>query len=74
MDVSLTVTKLPGPRECVLRAITTDGAAQTALRWQLAEGQDSFTGLGSTTVGQDAIDRFEVIDATGAVLITISSR
>jgi hypothetical protein len=73
LDVSLTVTKLAGPCDCVLRMITTEGAAQTALRWRMAPGQESFTGLGSATVDRAAIDRFEVIDATGAVLVTISS-
>lgn len=74
LDVSLTVTGLPGPRDCVLRVIGTDGAARTALRWRMAAGQDSFTGLGSTTVDRPEIDRFEVIDAAGTVLVTVSSR
>lgn len=74
LDVSLTVTGLAGPRDCVLRVITTDGSAQTALRWRMEAGQDSFTGLGGTTADRAEIDRFEVIDAAGAVLVTISSR
>ena len=73
-DVSLTVTGLPGPRECVLRVITTDGAAQTALRWRIPEGQDGFTGLGSTTVDRPRIDHFEIVDAAGTPILTIGSR
>jgi hypothetical protein len=74
LDVSVTVTGLDGPCECALRVVTTDGAVQTALRWRMAEGQDEFAGLGSTTVDRAAIDRFEVVDAAGAPLITVSSR
>jgi hypothetical protein len=74
LDVALTVTGLPGPLDCVLRVITTDGVARTALRWRMADGQDSFTGLGSTTVDRAEIDRFEVADAAGAVLVAVSSR
>jgi len=74
LDVSLTVTKLAGPCDCALRAITTDGAAHTALRWRMAEGQDEFSGLGGTTVDRAEIDRFEIVDAAGTVLVTISSR
>ncbi|MDQ7908774.1 hypothetical protein RB614_30005 [Phytohabitans sp. ZYX-F-186] len=74
LDVSLSVTALPGPRDCLLRVVTADGAARTALRWRMAAGQDAFTGLGSTTVERAAIDRLEVVDAGGAVLVTISSR
>lgn len=73
-DVSLTVTGLPGPRDCVLRVITTDGAAQTALRWRIPEGQDGFTGLGSTTVDRPRIDHFEIVDAAGTPILTIGSR
>jgi hypothetical protein len=74
LDVSLTVTGFAGPCECVLQVVTTEGAAHTALRWRMAEGRAEFTGLGSTTVDRAAIDRLEIVDATGAVRVTISSR
>lgn len=74
LDVSLTVTKLDGPCECALHVVTADGTTQAALRWRMAEGEDEFAGLGSTTVDRAAIDRFEIVDETGAVRVTISSR
>jgi hypothetical protein len=74
LDVALRVTGLAGPCECVLRAITKDSAARTALRWRMAQGRDEFTGLGSTTLDRAEIDRFEIVDAAGTVLVTISSR
>lgn len=74
LDVSLTVAKLDGPCECALHVVTTDGVTHTALRWRMAEGQADFAGLGSTTVDRAAIDRFEIVDGAGTVLVTISSR
>jgi len=74
LDVSLTVTGLAGPCECVLRVITTGGAELTALRWRMVAGQDGFTGLGSTTVERAAIDHFEIVDERGTVRVTLSSR
>jgi hypothetical protein len=74
LDVALSVTGLAGPCDCVLQAVTTDGDARTALRWRMAQGQDEFSGLGSTTLDRAEIDRFEIVDAAGTVLVTISSR
>ncbi|MFC0532779.1 zf-HC2 domain-containing protein [Phytohabitans kaempferiae] len=74
LDVTLTVHGLPGPRDCVLRVIATDGTAHTALRWRMADGEESFTGLGGTALARAEIDHFEVVDAAEAVLVTISSR
>lgn len=70
-DITVEVRGVTGPRDCALRITTTWGASSTPMRWRLPAGDGPSLARGSTTVDAAGMDRVDVLDSAGGVLVSV---
>lgn len=77
-NVVLQLSKLRGPLTCTLVAVKRDGASEVAMTWAVPpkgygtpEQPNPLLLSGGSSIARDQLDRFEVRDATGRVLVTL---
>ena len=77
-NVVLQLSKLRGPLTCTLVAVKRDGTSETAMTWAVPpkgygtpEQPNPLLLSGGSSIVRDQLDRFEVRDADGRVLVTL---